>query len=130
MTSFQITLKPTKRAAGRFVYGVRRALQKALAEEKQKRNLTQTAVAKMIGVHRSVINRELVGKKDMTLGRVAELACALGRKAQITFPEIVTAAEHGANTIVVSPAQIITTSDAESDADTRGSIRMFDARAA
>jgi transcriptional regulator with XRE-family HTH domain len=89
MPSLRITLSPTKRAAGRFVYGVRRKLQKALAEEQKKRGLTQTAIAAEIGVHRSVINRELRGAKDITLGRVAELATAMGRTTTIDFPEVV-----------------------------------------
>jgi transcriptional regulator with XRE-family HTH domain len=88
MPSFQITIKPSKRAAGRFVYGVRRAIQKVLAEEQTKRGLTQTAIADAIGVHRSVINREIRGKKDITIGRVAELAWAMGRKAVIDFPTV------------------------------------------
>jgi transcriptional regulator with XRE-family HTH domain len=88
MPSFRITLSPTKRAAGRFVYGVRRKLQKAYSEEQKKRGLTQTAIAREIGVHRSVINRELRGGKDITLGRVAELATALGRRVNIEFPEM------------------------------------------
>lgn len=87
MPSFQITLSPSKRVSGRFVYAVRRGLQKALAEEGKKRGLTQAAIAKAIGVNRSVINRELRGEKDITLGRVAELAWALGRKAVLSFPE-------------------------------------------
>ena len=78
MTSFQITLKPTRRTAGRFIAHVRREIQRALAEEKKRAGLTQSDIAKAIGVHRSVINRELRGKADMTLGRVAELASALG----------------------------------------------------
>ena len=85
--SFQITLSPSKRAAARFVNDVRRKLQKALAEESEKHGLTQTDIAKNIGVHRSVINRELRGRKDITLGRVAELASAMGRKAQLELPE-------------------------------------------
>jgi transcriptional regulator with XRE-family HTH domain len=91
MPSFQITLSPAKRAAGRFVYGVRRKLQKAYSEEQKKRGLTQTAIAAEIGVHRSVINRELRGAKDITLGRVAELAAALGRTPVIEFPETIPA---------------------------------------
>ena len=130
MQSFQITLSPSKRAAGRFVYGVRRALQKALAEEQAKRGLTQTALARAIGVHRSVINRELRGKKDITLGRVAELAWALGRKPAFSLPEVVQLA--GANTppqpaIVVSS---ITASSTVSSDDTRPDKRAFVARAA
>jgi len=80
MQLFQITISPSRRAAARFVSKVRRSLQKALLEEERKTGLKQTDIAKAIGVHRSVINRELRGKKDITLGRVAELAWAMGRK--------------------------------------------------
>ena len=87
MPSFQITLSPSKRAAARFVNNVRRKLLLALSEETEKRGLTQTDIAREIGVHRSVINRELRGQKDITLGRVAELASAMGRRAVIEFEE-------------------------------------------
>jgi plasmid maintenance system antidote protein VapI len=79
MTSFQIPIKPRRRAAARFVTGVRRKILKALEEENQKRGLKQTDLARAIEVHRSVVNRELRGKKDLTLGRVAELAWAMDR---------------------------------------------------
>jgi plasmid maintenance system antidote protein VapI len=79
MTSFQISISPSRRAAARFITGVRRAIQKALVEEKRKTGLRQTDIARSVGVHRSVINREIRGYKDLTLGRVAELAHALGR---------------------------------------------------
>jgi transcriptional regulator with XRE-family HTH domain len=91
MPSFQITLSPTKRAASRFINSVRRKLQLVLSEETEKRGLTQTDIAREIGVHRSVINRELRGRKDITLGRVAELASAMGRRVVIEFPERVLA---------------------------------------
>ena len=78
MTSFQISIAPTKRAAGRFIAHVRRELVRALAEEGAKRGINQSVLAREIGVHRSVINRELRGYKDMTLGRVAELASVMG----------------------------------------------------
>lgn len=87
MPSFQIALSPTKRASGRFLLAVRRALQKALVEEQKKRGLTQSDIARELGVHRSVINKELRGEKDLTLGRVAELAYALGRKPSFSLPE-------------------------------------------
>jgi Helix-turn-helix len=77
--SFQITISPSRRAAARFVIAVRRAIQKAYVEEQKAAGLTQTGIARALGVHRSVINRELRGKKDLTLGRVAELAWAMGR---------------------------------------------------
>lgn len=76
--SFQISLTPTRRAAGRFVGEVRDKLLKGLEDRNRKTGLTQSDVAKTIGVHRSVINRELRGRKDITLGRVAELATSMG----------------------------------------------------
>ncbi len=97
MPSFQITLRPSKRAAGRFVNNVRRKLLRALSEESAKRGLTQTDIAREIGVHRSVINRELRGQKDITLGRVAELASAMGRKVELELPERASAVAREAN---------------------------------
>jgi transcriptional regulator with XRE-family HTH domain len=70
-------------------------LLKALAEEEMSTGLKQTDIARAIGVHRSVINRELRGKKDITLGRSAELAWAMGRKISFDLPKQVFSA--GAN---------------------------------
>lgn len=88
MPSFQISISPSRRAAGRFIGLVRRALQRALVEEQRKSGLTQAEVARRIGVHRSVINRELQGRKDLTMGRVAELAWAMGRKPIFTLDAV------------------------------------------
>ena len=82
MTSFQIAITPNKRAAGRFISKVRRALQRALVIESERSGLSQSDVARRIGVHRSVISRELNGRQDITLGRVAELAWAIGREIE------------------------------------------------
>lgn len=87
MPSFQIVLSPHKRAAGRFVLAVRRSLQRAFLEEQKKSGITQSAIARELGVHRSVINRELRGDKDLTLSRVAELSYLLGRKPTFALPE-------------------------------------------
>jgi transcriptional regulator with XRE-family HTH domain len=97
MPSFQISVTPSRRAAGRLITRVRRAIQKALAEQKIESGLTQSDIARAIGVHRSVINRELRGQKDLTLGRVAELSWALGRDIvfELRKPEIA----HGQNNL-------------------------------
>src|SRR5687768_1852137 len=87
MPSFQISLSPRRRAAARFVSSVRRALQKALVEEHLTRGLTQASIARELKVNRSVSNRQLRGEKDITLGRVAEIAYALGRKATLELRE-------------------------------------------
>jgi predicted XRE-type DNA-binding protein len=101
MTSFQITLSPSRRAAARYVSQVRRALQKALAEEQKASGLTQSQIARAVGVHRSVINREMKGQKDLTLGRVAEFAWAMGRKP--VFDLIPNTNPHGSNLRSVLP---------------------------
>ena len=85
MTSFQIAIKPSRRAAGRFVSRVRMALQRALVEENERTGINQSKIAEEIGVHRSVISRELNGRQDITLGRVAELASALGREIEFAL---------------------------------------------
>ena len=93
MPSFQLSVTPHRRAAARFVDGVRRSLQRAFAEEP---DVSQTDIANALGVHRSVINRQLRGYKDMTLSRVAEIAWALGREPHFELAE--PAELDGANT--------------------------------
>jgi len=88
MTSFQISLTPNRRAATRFIGLVRRALQRAYIEEQQKNGLSQSDIARALKVHRSVINRELKGMKDLTLGRVGELSWAMGRNPVFLLEEI------------------------------------------
>jgi DNA-binding XRE family transcriptional regulator len=112
--SFQITIAPNRRAAARFVSQVRRALQKAFAEEQKKQGLSQADIARAIGVNRSVINRELKGFKDITLGRVAELAWALGRAPTFHLDKQITTI--GQNIILSGPLQkqtpVVTTTGA------------------
>jgi predicted XRE-type DNA-binding protein len=100
--SFQITISSNRRAAARFVVAVRRAIQKAYVEEQKESGLTQTAIARALGVHRSVINRELKGIKDMTIGRVAEFAWAMGRIPTFVMPK--KAAALGSNLPLSSPS--------------------------
>lgn len=97
MPSFQISISPSRRVATRYISRVRRAIQKAYAEEHHSSGLTQSEIARRIGVHRSVINRELRGQKDLTLGRVAELAYALGREP---FFELRTPEEHAGENVL------------------------------
>lgn len=75
MRSFRISVTPHRRAAARFVRNVHVALQKAFADNP---TVSQTDLANAIGVNRSVINRQIKGFNDMSLGRVAELSHLLG----------------------------------------------------
>ena len=88
MPSFQLTTSPSRRAAARYVQAVRRALQKALAVEAELSGLSQSEVARRIDVHRSVVNRELKGTKDITQGRVGELAWAMGYEPVFTLRKV------------------------------------------
>lgn len=98
MPSFQTSLTPNKRAAGRFIVGVRRALLNLLVEENVHSGITQTAIAKALGIHRSVINRELRGINNLALGRVGELAWALGFEPKLTFEKIAPSATKNSTT--------------------------------
>lgn len=80
MTSFQIIVSPSRRAATRFVNDVRREIQKAYVEAQKETGITQSEIARQLGVHRSVISRQLRGREDIGLSRVAELAHVLGRE--------------------------------------------------
>jgi transcriptional regulator with XRE-family HTH domain len=84
----------------RIIAKVRKELQKALAEEKNSRRLTQADLARTIGVDRSVINRQLIGMgtENLTLSRIAELAWALDREVVFSLARPEEAV--GANEIV------------------------------
>lgn len=88
MTSYQIALAPHRRAAARFIAKVRRKLLQALAEEEKSQGLKQVDIARLLGVHRSVINKELRGEANISVGRIAELAYALGRRPEFSLLEI------------------------------------------
>jgi plasmid maintenance system antidote protein VapI len=104
MTSFQIAISPSRRAAARFIARVRRALQKAVVEEGERNGITQSEIARSIGVHRSVISRELNGRQDITLGRIAELAWAMGR--EIEFDLVVPKVVAGSNVVMMRPGAL------------------------
>lgn len=88
MTSFRLGIKPSKRAGARFINKARNKLQLALLRSEE-RGTRQADIAREIGVHRSIISRELRGEANLTLGRFAELAHAMGGEPQIDilFPE-------------------------------------------
>jgi len=94
MGSFQITISPKRRAAARFISDVRRAIQEAFAVQQSANGLTQSEIARRLEVHRSIISRELRGNSDLTLGRVGELAWALGKKAVFELEDIETGTDN------------------------------------
>lgn len=85
MASLRTSVSPNRRAAARLVGNTRRRLQKALAERK---HVKRTQIADALGVHRSVITKQFNGTRDMSLGRAAELAWALGYEAEFVLHDL------------------------------------------
>ena len=86
--SYELKIDPKRRAAGRFIGTVRKALINAALVEKQRNGLTQQKVAECLGVNRSVINRMLRGEVNLTLRSVAELAWAMGWQPQFSLKRV------------------------------------------
>lgn len=84
MTSYRTGISPHRRAATRFVARVHRTLQKAY-EHRKPQGVTQTSIAQELGVHRSVVNRQLNGREDMSVGRIGEYAWVLGCDIDFDF---------------------------------------------
>jgi Helix-turn-helix domain len=122
MPSLQITISPNRRAAARFVGSVRRALQKAFVEEQRKSGLSQSDIARALNVHRSVINRELKGFKDITLGRVAELAWAMKKKPLFIMEEAIP--QNRANYPAAAPIPVATVASTAATATTDMPVAM------
>lgn len=106
--SYELKIDPKKRAAGRFIGTVRKALILAAIEEKEKNGLTQQKVAQCLGVNRSVINRMLRGEENLTLRSVAELAWAMGWEPDFRLSP--KAADRGNSPSELAPHQSITQS--------------------
>jgi len=88
MTSYQFAPNPRKRTVGRFLTRVRRELQKAFAEEKASRGLTQAQIARELGVHRAVVCRQLAGTENIELRTLADYAWVFKRDIQFSMPQM------------------------------------------
>jgi transcriptional regulator with XRE-family HTH domain len=74
-------------------------------EEGERNGINQSKIADAIGVHRSVISRELNGRQDITLGRLAELAWAMGREIDFSLP--LAEQTDGSNTPAIVPGALM-----------------------
>lgn len=107
MTSYRTGISGNRRAASRFVAKVHRQIQKAY-EGRRSEGVTQTSIANAIGVHRSVINRQLNGREDISVGRVGEFAWALGFEPEFSMTSVGGAVKQGNLTKPVIPAATTT----------------------
>jgi DNA-binding phage protein len=113
--SFQISIPPDRAEAAFFVSDVRRALQEALVNAAA-RGINQSSIAKAIGVNRSVINRELRGQNDLMLGRVGQIAWAMGMIPMFTL--VPAATVDGSNIAAPFTATIETTQKSAAEPST------------
>ena len=81
--SFQIKISPQRAQAVYFLPAIRQAFKQAIVDGMKQGGPNQSEIARRLGVHKSVISRELNGASDITAGRIAELAYALGLEAHI-----------------------------------------------
>jgi transcriptional regulator with XRE-family HTH domain len=95
MTYFRFDIGSRARQAGRLIGRVRSELLKALSERKAETGLSQQALAYKLGVHRSLINRQLTGETNLTLRSIADLAWALDM--EVSFELRKPTAEQGQN---------------------------------
>jgi ribosome-binding protein aMBF1 (putative translation factor) len=77
VTLFHFEIGDRARKTGRFIGRVRHELVRALSEKRAKERVTQQALAEKLGVHRSLINRQLSGEANLTLRSLADLAWAM-----------------------------------------------------
>jgi transcriptional regulator with XRE-family HTH domain len=77
VTSFHFDIGSRARQAGRFIGRVRSELLKSLSEKKIETGLSQQELARRLGVHRSLINRQLSGESNLTLRSLADIAWAM-----------------------------------------------------
>lgn len=88
MTSFHFDIGARARNAGRFIAHVRNELLRALTERKKETKLSQQTLAHKLGVHRSLINRQLTGETNMTLRSLADLAWAMDLEISVELKKL------------------------------------------
>ena len=82
--SFQFDLDPKSEVSTRFIGGVLRMLQKSFTNS----GLKQQELAEKLGVHRSVVNRRLQGKSNLTLRTIAEMAWAMEMEPKFQMEKV------------------------------------------
>jgi hypothetical protein len=96
MSSYEFDIGEKARSGSRFLNDVRDEIRRALSVEKGKRKLTQQMIAEKLGVHRSVVNRQIMGLENLTAKSIGELLWAIGWEPHFEARELADQ-EHGAN---------------------------------
>lgn len=80
--SYRLKISQKARETGLSVFGMVSAFQKAFAR-KRSGGLTQQKVAEKLGINRAVVNRRLLGRDNMTMTTLAEMAWALDHELRM-----------------------------------------------
>lgn len=81
--SYRLAISQKSRRVARALARVQRAVQIAYANS----GMTQQEIANILDVDRSVINRRLAGKANLTIRSLAELSHALNKELVVEFRE-------------------------------------------
>jgi len=81
--SYQIKLDKRARQAAKFISKLQMRIQEMLVQS----GMTQQEVAKRLSVDRSVINRRLTGKANLTARSIADFAYVFGKEVDINFSD-------------------------------------------
>jgi transcriptional regulator with XRE-family HTH domain len=84
---FRFDIGGRGRAASRLIGDVRSDLIRTILREKLATGLTQQKLAKKLGLSRSKLNRSLMGKEELTLRSVSDLAWALDKEVVFELRE-------------------------------------------
>jgi transcriptional regulator with XRE-family HTH domain len=79
--SYQLKISPKSKKSARFISRLQNIIQQALVES----GMTQQEVARKLDVDRSVINKRLSGKANLTARSMAEFAFAFDRDIKVEF---------------------------------------------
>ncbi|MGQ3299656.1 helix-turn-helix transcriptional regulator [Reyranella sp.] len=86
MKSVKPSSDKRRRTYTRLVGEISHALNQALVEEHEDRNLTRAQMAAALGWNRASITKLLSGSRNMTLETLADLAFALDRPIRVSLP--------------------------------------------
>jgi transcriptional regulator with XRE-family HTH domain len=79
-------IHPRRVAYLRFLSQIHQALDEAMAGDLSQRRVTISAIAKKLGVNKSVLSRKLRGQSNLTIESIADIAWALDRDTAFSLP--------------------------------------------
>ena len=121
MKSVSLKIDKRRRTYTRLIGEIHHALNQALTEENEDRQLTKAKMAEILGCDRGTITKLLSGTRNMRLETLADLAYALDRPVEVSLPS----RRRGTNALPPPDA-----TDANRAVDFNNSVKKIEAEAA